>query len=248
MFKEKISAIEGGGQIIILPEMFTTGFSMNPSRLAEKPDGATVSWMKEMAIQKKSIIAGSIIIEEGKESKAYYNRLIWMQPNGEYGIYDKRHLFAYAGEDRQYTPGNQRVIFSVNGWRILPQICYDLRFPVWSRQQIGREDESIKPEYDVIVYVANWPQKRKHAWRTLLMARAIENQAYVVGINRTGIDGNDIIYSGNSMVVDPLGEIIFEEEGLDIIKTVDLSKKHLQDCRNKFPFLRDSDSFQLFKD
>jgi predicted amidohydrolase len=169
-------------------------------------------------------------------------------PNDQIAQYDKRHLFAFAGESKHYSRGDKRVVFSVNGWKILPQICYDLRFPVWARQQIHQENNQFAPEYDVIIYIANWPEKRKHAWRSLLVARAIENQCYVVAVNRIGSDGNDIAHSGNSMVVDPLGEIIFEQENTDCIKTITLSKSSLDTCREKFPFLRDADDFQLFKD
>lgn len=244
-----IDAIESTGQIILLPEMFTTGFSMNTVALAETMDGTTIQWMKRWAQKKKSIIAGSIIIKDNDvEEICYYNRLIWMMPNGEYGYYDKKHLFAYAGEDQHYTPGAKRIIFSVSGWKILPQICYDLRFPVWSRQQVVKKDNKTLPEFDVLLYVANWPEKRKHAWRSLLVARAIENQCYVIGVNRIGRDGNGIEYSGNSMVIDPLGEILFEKEYEPTTHQFEISRSHLEACRNRFPFLNDADNFELLKE
>jgi predicted amidohydrolase len=250
MLEEKLSNYDKSGHIIILPEMFTTGFSMNPTALAERMDGASVTWMKRMAIQKKSILTGSVIIEEEDAAgrKKFFNRMIWMMPNEQFGCYDKRHLFGFAGEDMHYTAGEKRKIFSVNGWKILPQICYDLRFPVWSRQQITKNEHECIPEYDLIIYVANWPEKRKHAWRSLLIARAIENQCYVIGVNRIGIDGNNNNHSGNSMVISPLGEIIIEHESTASIETVSLSKSTLDESRNKFPFLRDADSFQLIRD
>ncbi|MDB5230505.1 MAG: amidohydrolase [Chitinophagaceae bacterium] len=235
MFAEKISSIKGNPGIVVLPEMFTTGFSMNPRLLAEPMSGQTVAWMKRISSEKKVIITGSIIIEEEGN---YYNRLIWMLPNGEYGFYDKRHRFAYAGEDKEYTAGNKRLIASVNGWKINLQVCYDLRFPVWARQAPGNT-----PEYDVLVYVANWPEKRGHAWRTLLQARAIENQCYVIGVNRVGEDGNKIIYAGDSMVIDPLGEILYQKTNEEDICTISLDKKHLEEIRAKMPFLKDADNF-----
>ena len=215
MFEDKINAIKQRVEVVVLPEMFTTGFSMNPKMLAETMDGPTIQWMKKIAVEKRIILTGSIIIEEKGE---YYNRLVWMQPNAQFGCYDKRHLFAYAGEHDQYSQGKKRVIASVNGWKINLLVCYDLRFPVWSRQSApanlgGEEDnQPLEPEYDVLMYVANWPERRIHAWKTLLQARAIENQCFVVGVNRTGVDGNQIVYSGESMVVDPLGEILYSKK------------------------------------
>ena len=198
MLEQKIMAITEKTNLVVLPEMFSTGFSMKPALLAETMEGETIAWMKRIAISKKIILTGSIIIEEGGK---YFNRLIWMLPNGTWGSYDKRHLFAFAGEDKHYTAGKKRLVTSVNGWRVHLQICYDLRFPVWARQQ---SDET--PEYDLLIYVANWPERRNHAWKTLLIARAIENQCYVIGVNRVGEDGNQIAHSGDSMIIDPLGD------------------------------------------
>ena len=177
MLEEKINNISTKTEIVILPEMFSTGFSMKPDELAETMDGETVKWMKRIAAAKKIILTGSVIIEEGGK---FFNRLIWALPNGQCGVYDKRHLFAYAGEDEKYTPGTKRLIASVKGWKINLLVCYDLRFPVWARQQAQEEG----PEYELLIYVANWPERRIHAWKTLLQARAIENQCYVVGVNR----------------------------------------------------------------
>ncbi len=243
MLTDKLNELTAHGHVIVLPEMFTTGFSMQPSLFAENMRGSSIQWLQETAKQKKSIITGSIIIEEeNNHTKSYYNRLIWMQPDGKMGYYDKRHLFSMAGEDQHYTPGEKRVLFSVGGWKILPLICYDLRFPVWSRQQWSDKGDS---EYDVLLYVANWPEKRIYAWRTLLIARAIENQCYVVAVNRIGNDGNHISHNGNSMVIDPKGEVIFESMDEEIIKTVTLSKAHLNQCRQQYPFLKDGDHYQL---
>ena len=241
MLEEKINSIEKT-QVVILPEMFTTGFSMQAQKLAEPMDGPTVQWMKRVAATKKVILAGSVIIEEDGH---YYNRFIWMLPNGQYGVYDKRHLFAYAEEDKHYTAGNQRFIVSVNGFKLNLLVCYDLRFPVWARQQFA-EDGSF--EYDVLVYVANWPERRSNAWKTLLQARAIENQCYVVGVNRVGEDGKGHQYSGDSMVVDPTGEMLYNKAHEEDTFTFKLEKEKLNELREKFPFWRDADGFKILND
>lgn len=240
MLEEKIAGLSQGTQVVVLPEMFSTGFSMKPEQLAEKMDGATVEWMRKTAARKKMILTGSLIIEENGN---YYNRLIWMLPNGQYGQYDKRHLFAFAGENQHYTGGTQRLIASVNGWKINLLVCYDLRFPAWARQQF---DADKNFEYDVLIYVANWPERRSTAWKTLLQARAIENQCYVIGVNRVGRDGNDIYHSGDSMIVDPLGEILYHKAHEEDTFTLTLDKEHLREIREKFPFGRDADSFEIF--
>jgi predicted amidohydrolase len=236
---KKIMAIEEPTEIIILPEMFATGFSMQPALFAETMEGPTVDWMRRLAEVKKSIITGSIIMEENGQ---YYNRLIWMLPNGQLGYYDKRHLFAFAGEDQHYHAGQKRLIASVKGWKINLQICYDLRFPVWARQQINENNES---EYDVLLYVANWPEKRNHAWKTLLTARAIENQCYTIGVNRIGLDGNNIMHSGDSMVVGPLGEILYHCAYEEDIFHITLQKEELSKTRTQFPFWKDADFFHI---
>ena len=237
MLEEKLLSLKENTHLVVLPEMFSTGFSMKPAELGEKMDGVTVSWMKKMAASKRAILAGSVIIEEEGN---YFNRMIWMLPNGQYGYYDKRHLFAYAEEDQFYSPGNKRLIASVNGWKINLMVCYDLRFPVWARQQFN-QDGSF--EYDVLIYVANWPEKRNVAWKTLLRARAIENQCYVVGVNRVGKDGKDIYYSGDSMVIDPLGEILYHKEHEEEIANITLDKQSLDEIRERFPFWKDADEF-----
>jgi predicted amidohydrolase len=248
MLEEKINSIKEKTEIVVLPEMFSTGFSMKTELLAETMEGETVQWMKRVVAEKKIILTGSIIIGEGGH---YYNRMIWMLPNGQYGVYDKRHLFAYAGEDDHYTAGTKRLIASVKGWKINLLVCYDLRFPVWGRQTSPSnslskgEGEFATPEYDVLIYSANWPERRIHAWKTLLQARAIENQCYVVGVNRVGNDGNNIHYSGESMIVDPMGEVLYtKKEGEDVF-TMSLDKTHLQAIREKLPFLKDADGFEI---
>ena len=239
MLEQKIKVIEERTEIVVLPEMFSTGFSMNNVLLAEDMNGETVNWMKRVAAENKIILTGSIII---KENENFYNRLIWMLPNGEYGMYDKRHLFGFGNETEHYSAGNKRFIASLKGWKINLQICYDLRFPVWARQNPAENKEG---EYDVLIYVANWPERRSHAWKTLLCARAIENQSFVVGVNRVGNDGNNIYHSGNSMVVDPAGAVLYHKADDEDIFTITLEKENLVEIRNKFPFLKDGDKFSI---
>ena len=243
--KEKIDSIEERTEIVVLPEMFSTGFTMQPQLFAETMDGETMDWMKIIAADKRIVLTGSIII---KEEDKFYNRLIWMLPNGDYGFYNKRHLFGYAGENEHYAAGNKRLIASVKGWKINLQVCYDLRFPVWARQApfpLGEAGRGL--EYDVLIYVANWPERRSHAWKTLLCARAIENQCYVVGVNRVGVDGNKINHSGNSLIIDPLGEVLYHKADEEDVFTITLERERLEDVRAKFPFWRDGDSFIINK-
>ena len=252
MLERKIRGIEEKTMLVILPEMFSTGFSMRPEALAETMDGPAVQWMKKIAAEKKIILTGSLIIEDQGQ---YYNRLIWMLPNGQHGYYDKRHRFAYAGEDEHYAAGNKRLIASVNGWKVNLLVCYDLRFPVWARQHPDAEQSSLASsdssntetelEYDVLVYVANWPERRIHAWKTLLQARAIENQSYVIGVNRVGDDGNNIRYSGDSMIIDPLGEVLYNKTNAEDVFTFALLKDRVHEVRTKFPFWKDADEFRI---
>lgn len=324
MLEERIMGIKEKTEVVVLPEMFSTGFSMRPEVLAERMDGSGVAWMRRVAARRRVVLTGSLIIEEGGN---YYNRLIWMLPNGQMGMYDKRHRFAYAGEDEHYTAGTKRLIASVKGWRLNLQVCYDLRFPVWARQAAdpvidmpgtkdlsrmnlelpdaaglpggglgpyvsAAEDPEIEegglsmeerevypggekgggpleegavifggmpnsgkgssfeaeppnPEYDILVYVANWPERRSHAWKTLLQARAIENQVFVVGVNRVGNDGNKIYHSGDSMIVDPLGAPVFQAGPREEIFTYTLERSVLEEVRARFPFWRDRDRFTI---
>lgn len=229
-YQDKIDGIEST-DLIILPEMFTTGFTMDPKPFAESMDGITVRWMKENALRRDLSICGSIIIEE--EGK-YFNRFIWVNPDASIQYYDKRHLFSFAGEDEHYTPGNSKLIIDYKGWKICTLICYDLRFPVWSRNV---------EDYDVLIYVANWPNKRKLAWRSLLVARAIENQCYVIGVNRVGEDGNNLVYNGDTSLVNAIGETLYIAPQIEHIFTTTLSKVELSKVRNQLPFLKDKDNF-----
>jgi len=240
MFDEKINAIPERTEVIVLPEMFSTGFSMQSARLAETMDGSAVQWMKKKAAEKNVIITGSLIIQDGDR---YVNRLIWMQPNGVYGVYDKRHLFGYAGEHEHYLPGDKRLIAQVKGWKINLSVCYDLRFPVWARNAIVAETGA--PAYDVLINVANWPERRNTPWKTLLQARAIENQALVIGVNRVGNDGNNIYHSGDSSIIDPMGEIIYQKAHDEDIFTYTLERTRLEEVRKNLPFLKDADKFQV---
>lgn len=243
MLEQKISGIGEKTEIVVLPEMFNTGFSMRPEVLAETMEGETVAWMKRVSRKNNMILTGSIMIEENGK---YFNRLIWMLPNEQYGFYDKRHLFAFGEEDKHYSPGNKRLIASVKGWKINLQVCYDLRFPVWARQS-PRSDrkEGGGAEYDLLIYVANWPERRSHAWKTLLCARAIENQCYVVGVNRVGNDGKNVYHSGNSLVIDPLGQVLYHMADEEDINTITLQKQILDEVRTKFPFWKDADGFNI---
>lgn len=229
-----LSQIKKPTHIAVLPEMFDTGFTNNAKNLAQKMNGPTLMWMKNQARINNFILCGSTIIEEDGH---YYNRFIWMQPNGEYYHYDKAHLFGKANENEYYTSGSKRVIVSVNGWKILLQVCYDLRFPVWARQQ--------HETYDAIIYVANWPELRIDAWTTLLKARAIENQAYVFGVNCVGTDGNDIVYSGESAAFHPEGRCLWTLKDEAGIGNISCSKDELNEVREKLPFLNDRDGFMI---
>ncbi|NNE29094.1 MAG: amidohydrolase [Saprospiraceae bacterium] len=216
--------------LILFPEMFTTGFSMGPKSLAEKMGGPTLQWMADWAARLETVVAGSLIIEE---EGSFYNRFVFVFPDGSVQHYDKRHLFTLAGEHIPYTPGEFRTTVDIKGWRILPQVCYDLRFPVWSRNDLG---------YDLAIYVANWPSPRKEAWRTLLQARAIENQSYVIGVNRIGNDPNDLNYDGLSAMIEYSGKRLLELDQPDM-HTVSLNKSELDQFRSKLDFLADQDEF-----
>ncbi len=243
MLEQKIKAIQEKTEVVILPEMFSTGFSMKPEKFAETMDGTAIEWMKRITAQKRIILTGSLIIKDGDN---FYNRLIWMLPNGEYGYYDKRHLFAYGEEDKHYSAGNKRLIAAVKGWKINLQVCYDLRFPVWARQfPAAPEVNGRELEYDLLIYVANWPERRNHAWKTLLQARAIENQCFVIGVNRVGNDGNNIYHCGDSMVINALGEILYHKVHDEDVFTITLQKNSLEEIRNKFPFWKDADTFMI---
>jgi len=230
MFEKHIESIQESTDLIILPEMFSTGFSMRADDLAENMDGNTVQWMKNIASRRNTAITGSIII---KDDGHYFNRLIWAEPNGIVKHYDKRHLFGMGDENKFYSAGQSKLIVEYLGWKINLNICYDLRFPVWLR------NSKVDP-FDVLVFVANWPEKRIEHWDTLLKARAIENQCYVVGVNRTGMDGNSIHHVGNTSVIHPFGNILNSSTDVEH-NTIILSKHELELNRRQFPFLRDAD-------
>lgn len=233
-FSEKITAISQQADLIILPEMFTTGFTMNAIALAETMQGETVSWMLEMAKKSNAAIIGSLIIVEEKK---YYNRLLFVHPEGKIETYDKRHTFTLAGEDKVYTAGNKKIIVAYKGWKICPLVCYDLRFPVWARNT---------ENYDVLLYVANWPKPRITAWDALLKARAIENMSYCVGVNRVGLDINNYEYIGSSAVYDVLGKQISNIAlGKEKTEIIVLDKNHIKKYRDRLQFLGDKDGFSL---
>jgi predicted amidohydrolase len=234
MLESKIVSIASDSNLIILPEMFTTGFTMSASALAEEMEGTTLDWMRSLASDLNTAITGSIIV---KEKRKFYNRLYFVFPDGSYHWYDKKHTFTLAGEHKTYTAGNEKLIVDFHGWKICPLICYDLRFPVWAR---NIED------YDLLIYVANWPKKRISAWDALLRARAIENMSYCVGVNRIGLDGNNHEYVGHSAVYNVLGDLISEADNeKEFSEIVVLSKEHIHNTRKQLQFLNDRDAFSL---
>ncbi len=220
--------------LIILPEMFSTGFSMNAEALAEETDGKTMQWMSQIAHKYECVITGSIII---KEDGHYFNRLIWMLPDGSYSYYNKRHLFGLGDEDKNYTAGLDKVIVELKGWKIRLSICYDLRFPVWLRNK----DE----EYDILLLIASWPDKRSSHWNALIPARAIENQSYVIGVNRVGHDGKEVYHSGHSQCIDPMGKTVYYKPEDEDLYTFSIHYEELVKTRRSFPFLRDADKFEI---
>ncbi|MBL0308931.1 MAG: amidohydrolase [Bacteroidetes bacterium] len=242
MLSEKISAIKNPTDLILLPEMFSTGFSMNVETQAEEMNNSwAIEWMKKTAAEKNCVVTGSLML---RDKKKFFNRLVWMRPDGSFETYDKRHLFSFAQEEKTFTSGRERLIVELKGWKICPMICYDLRFPAWSRNRLV-ESEAAAAAYDLLIYVANWPERRAQAWKYLLIARAIENQTYVAGINRVGNDGNDIYYSGDSMVADALGNILYHREQSEDITTLQLSMEDLTKVRRQFRFLKDADLFNI---
>ncbi|MBC7568228.1 MAG: amidohydrolase [Spirosoma sp.] len=247
MLEEKIMALPHPTDLIVLPEMFTTGFTMDARTVAEVPNLTTMRWIRQMAQQTDAVVTGSYVVREGSGSgptgRSFYNRLVWMQPDGQFDTYDKRHLFRMAGEDTVYTAGNQRIIKEWRGWRVCPLICYDLRFPVWSRNVLT--DTPAEFAYDLLLYVANWPSPRQTAWDTLLQARAIENLSYVVGVNRVGTDGNGHGYVGGSAIVDPMGAVLFRQADTEIVHQQTLSLDTLREFRERFPANLDADRFTI---
>jgi omega-amidase len=233
-FEEEINGLTQEVDLIVLPEMFSTGFTMQPQEVAEIMHGETVLWMQALAKAKYLAITGSLVV---KENGNFYNRLLFVFPSGEIQFYDKRHLFTLAGEDKIYTAGEEKLIIKYRGWKICPLICYDLRFPVFARNV---------EDYDLLIYVANWPKVRINAWDALLKARAIENMCYTIGVNRIGIDNNDLEYDGHSQVINYLGDYILKPlEDAKGIFIIELNKEELVSARKKFNFLNDQDTFTL---
>jgi omega-amidase len=232
--------------VIVLPEMFTTGFSMNPKPLAERLFGNTYEWMGIKAREQNAVVTGSFICHDKGQ---YFNRLLWIEPDGTYYYYDKRHRFGLAGEDAHYTEGVSRLVVEWRGWRFCPLICYDLRFPAWSRNILEFQPQNAHSKadnlYDVLIYVANWPARRIHHWKALLTARAIENQAYVVAVNRVGEDGNNIPHTGDTRIVDYYGEILLDCGSTEGVQVAILSKEKMVEYRYKFGFLNDADRFSI---
>ncbi|TRX23449.1 amidohydrolase [Flavobacterium franklandianum] len=232
-FEEKINAITAKVDLIVLPEMFSTGFTMNPKSLAETMQGETISWLQSLAKDSNSAITGSLIV---KENNNFYNRLVFVFPSGEIQFYNKRHLFTLAGEDKVYASGQEKLIVEYVGWKICPLVCYDLRFPVFARNV---------EDYDLLLYVANWPKPRINAWDILLKARSVENMCYTIGVNRIGFDDNNFEYVGHSQAVDFLGNYILEPQKTEGVFIVELNKEKLLETRIKLGFLNDRDTFEL---
>ena len=230
----RLSGIREKTNLIVLPEMFNTGFSMNAETLAEQMNGRTMQWMHKTATKFDCVITGSLII---REKDKFYNRLIWMRPDGSFAHYDKRHLFALGNEHATYTAGDKKLIVELNGWKICPLICYDLRFPVWMR--------NTDSAYDLMIIVANWPERRALHWRSLIPARAIENQAYVIGVNRVGHDGNEVYYSGDSTCIDPNGNVIYYKRDEEDVYTFTIIADEVEKTRRALPFLKDMDNFEI---
>ncbi|SMO44843.1 amidohydrolase [Solitalea koreensis] len=235
MFSDKLASISEPTDLVILPEMFSTGFTMNAVAFAENMSGKTLTWMANQAKRLNAVLTGSLIITENGK---FYNRLVWMRPDGSYETYDKRHLFGLGKEDKTYTAGHKKLMVELKGWKICPMICYDLRFPVWIRNR------NTNP-YDLFILVANWPERRSGHWKALLPARAVENQCFVVGVNRVGNDGNDIPHTGDSMLLAPDGTLLYSKTHVEDIFTIELSKENLEFIRRGFPFLKDQDDFTV---
>nr|WP_315183393.1 nitrilase family protein [uncultured Flavobacterium sp.] len=232
-FEQKINTISESIDLIVLPEMFTTGFTMNPETVAETMDGKTMGWLQSLAKAKKTAITGSLIVTDNNN---FYNRLVFVFPSGEIQFYDKRHLFTLAGEDKVYTSGTQKLIVDYLGWRICPLVCYDLRFPVFARNV---------ENYDLLLYVANWPKPRINAWDILIKARSVENMCYTIGVNRNGVDNANLEYVGHSQAVDFLGNYILEPQETEGVFIVEFDKEKMNNARNKLGFLNDRDSFEI---
>ncbi|MEO7325601.1 MAG: amidohydrolase [Dokdonella sp.] len=235
-----VRPLRGHADLIVLPETFLSGFTNETLGNAETMEGEGLRWLRELAREVDAVVTGSLVMRDGSTC---VNRLVWMRPDGSHALYDKRHLFRMAGEHERYGSGNERLIVELNGWRICPLVCYDLRFPVWSRNRYDRSAQRF--DYDLLVYVANWPSARRHPWRTLLQARAIENWSYCVGVNRVGVDGNELHYAGDSAALDFLGAPLVELGAQEQVVTITLDASTLAAHRERFPAWMDADEFTV---
>lgn len=235
-----VRSLKGQSDLIVLPETFLSGFTNETLGNAETMDGESLHWLRDLAADAGAVVTGSLVV---RQAELCVNRMVWMRPDGRHEVYDKRHLFRMAGEHERYAGGNERLVVELNGWRILPQICYDLRFPVWLRNRYDREAGRF--DYDLAIFVANWPSARRGPWRTLLRARAIENLAYVVGVNRVGVDGNQLHYAGDSAAIDFVGEALVDLGPREQVVTVSLDAEALAAHRQRFPAWMDADDFEL---
>jgi omega-amidase len=240
LYGAQVRALAGRTDLVVLPETFTSGFSNDAIASAEGMDGESVAWLSALAREVDAVVTGSMVLRVGSR---VFNRLLWARPDGSLAHYDKRHLFRMAGEHQRYAEGRDRLVVDLKGWRICPLVCYDLRFPVWSRNRFDAGSAGF--DYDLLLYVANWPAPRRHAWSTLLRARAIENLAYCVGVNRVGVDGNDLPYAGDSVALDFLGQPLVELGAQPQSVTVNLSVAALAAHRERFPAQLDADRFSL---
>jgi len=240
-FDALLGSIKEETQLILLPEMFTTGFSMDPKKIAEPANGITLKWLQQKAKEKNAVICGSVAV---KDRENYFNRLFWVQPNGAFHTYNKRHLFSMGHENEHFKAGAKKLIAQLGEWNVCPLICYDLRFPVWSRNKFKSKEGAW--DYDLLIYVANWPEARVYPWKQLLIARAIENQCYVIGVNRIGKDGNGICHAGESLVIDPKGTVISKPNtNQEWIETISLDRLLLDEFRTAFPVGKDGDEFNV---
>jgi predicted amidohydrolase len=235
-----VRPLRGQTDLVVLPETFLSGFTNETLGNAESMDGEGLRWLRALAAEVDAVVTGSLVVREGERC---VNRLVWMRPDGSRALYDKRHLFRMAGEHERYAGGSERIVVELHGWRICPLVCYDLRFPVWSRNRYDRAAQRF--DYDVLLYVANWPGVRRHPWRTLLLARAIENWCYCVGVNRVGVDGNELHYAGDSVVADFLGQPLVELGAQEQVVSVTLDPAALAAHRERFPAWMDADDFTI---
>jgi len=239
-FEKQIEEVGRSADIILLPEMFDSGFTMNVSKASQHTNGPALQWMRTWSQKSEALILGSVIVQDRGQ---YFNRLLWVEPSGDFYHYNKRHLFRMGDEHKTYSQGSKKLIRTWKGWRICPLICYDLRFPVWSRNRLM--PDTGEPEYDLLIYLANWPAPRVTVWNTLLQARALENQAFVAGVNRIGTDGEEISYNGHSQLIDYKGAVVMNSGEEANTHIVEIDKQPLLDFRQKFPAYLDADPYEI---